>query len=134
VPRAATRRSCGGRRVILKAQLDDITNRVWTKRQEAFPVIYFVLHAHILFTKLHEFSRLNSAVLCALPETSELWRCTTVSSIFPSFNNFSCSFLLHFVSLSPPQSLLKYLQSFLNKSGRALCDGKIEIMYYLKHE
>ena len=35
-------------------------------RQAAFPVIYFVLHAHILFTKLHEFSRLNSAVLLCL--------------------------------------------------------------------
>jgi hypothetical protein len=33
--------------------------------------------------------------------------------------------------LSPPQSLLKYLQitymKFLNKSGRARCDGKIEM-------
>jgi hypothetical protein len=36
--------------------IDNITNRVWTNleakcfRQAAFPVIYFVLHAHILFT------------------------------------------------------------------------------------
>ena len=57
--------------------------------------------SYLNFTKLHEFSRLIGSTLlyfCALPETSELWRCTTISSVFPSFNHFSCSFLLNFVS------------------------------------
>ena len=88
--------------------IDNITNRVWTNfgsNQAAFPVyIYFVLHAHILFTKLQQILAAQLLYFCALPETSELWRCTTISSIFPSFNHFSCSFFLRLAlsSAEPP--------------------------------
>ena len=58
---------------------------------------------YILFSMLISFSpnctnSRGSTLLyfCALPETSELWRCTTVSSIFPSFNHFSSSFFASF--------------------------------------
>ena len=59
----------------------------------------------------HQTARILAAQLCCtfVPCPRHL-SFGVVQLFLQSFNHFSCSFLLHFVSLSPPQSLLKYLQ------------------------
>ena len=81
--------------------IDNITNRVWTnfgsKMLQTSSLSCYIFCSPCSYP-FHQTARILAAQLCCTfvpcPRHLSFGVITTISSIFPSFNHFSCSFLL----------------------------------------